>query len=337
MRDVGRALAAGLGAPLRRWRLVLLLWLARLVPIFLVVGVPAFDAVRARSEYHPDAGRLLAAAGSGDGFAYQWTSDLFRIDSPAAPDTLFWLIVVTWLLVGFLAGGITARLVFGQAGLFLAECGRYAGRFLRLLLVAAVCVYACDLLINAVLATAHDEHARTQYTQDFAVRKAVTRGVLFVALVYVVGLVHSYARIEIVANERRSAVLAFVRGLGTLVMRLPKLILLEAAMLLAAGAAALVAYGLVRATALEANATWTAVGAFVFAALLGSYLRSGIELGALEARCRLLGAPVAVLTPPQPDAEPEPVAEPDDIPLPSQPETQAEPDEESDDLPSLEA
>jgi hypothetical protein len=314
VRDVGRAISAGLRAPLRRWRLVLLLWLARLVPVFLVVGVPAYDAVSARSEYHPDAGRLLAAAGSEDGFAYQWTSDLFRTDSPAAPDTLIWLIVVTWLLVGFLAGGITARLVFGEAGLFLAECGRYAGRFLRLLVVAAVLVYACDLLINGVLAAAHDEEARLHHTQEFAVRKAVTRGVLFVAIVYLVGLVHSYARIEIVAHERRSAVLAFVRGLGTLVTRLPKLILLEGAMLLAVGAAALVAYGLVRAASLESNSTWAGVAALLVAALFGSYLRSGVELGALEARCRLLGAPVAVLTPSQPETPPGPAAESDDLP-----------------------
>jgi hypothetical protein len=175
-------------------------------------------------------------------------------------------------------------------------------------------VYVCDLLINAVVAAAHDEQARSHHTQDFAVRKAVTRGVLFVALVYLVGLVHSYARIEIVAHERRSAVLAFVRGLGTLVTRLPKLILLEAAMLLAAGAAALVAFGLVRAAALEADATWAGVTAFLVAALLGSYLRSGIELGALEARCRLLGAPVAVLTPSQPETPPEPEAETGDLP-----------------------
>jgi hypothetical protein len=314
VKDVGHAIAAGFAAPLRRWRLVLLLWLARLVPVFLVVGVPAYDAVRARSEYHPDAGRLLAAAGSEDGFAYRWTSDLFRAASPASPDTVFWLIVVTWLLVGFFAGGITARLVFGEAGLFLAECGRYAARFLRLLLVAAVCVYVCDLLINAVLAAAQDEQARTQHTQEFAVREEVTRGVLFVALVYLVGLVHSYARIEIVAHERRSAVLAFVRGLGTLVTRLPKLFLLEAAMLLGAGAAALVAFGLVRAAALEADATWAAVAAFLVAALIGSYLRSGIELGALEARCRLLGAPVAVLTPSQPETPPAPEAESGDLP-----------------------
>jgi hypothetical protein len=204
--------------------------------------------------------------------------------------------------------------VFGEAGLFLAECGRYAARFLRLLLVAAVCVYVCDLLINAVLAAAQDEQARTQHTQEFAVREEVTRGVLFVALVYLVGLVHSYARIEIVAHERRSAVLAFVRGLGTLVTRLPKLFLLEAAMLLGAGAAALVAFGLVRAAALEADATWAAVAAFLVAALIGSYLRSGIELGALEARCRLLGAPVAVLTPSQPETPPAPEAESGDLP-----------------------
>jgi hypothetical protein len=62
VRDVGAALAAGLWAPVRRWRLVLVLWLARLLPILLFFGLPVFGQLDARVSHHPDSGQLLEPA-----------------------------------------------------------------------------------------------------------------------------------------------------------------------------------------------------------------------------------------------------------------------------------
>jgi len=287
MRDIGTALAAGLRAPVRRPRLVLLLWLARLVPVVLFFSLPVYAAAKAELGHQPQARVMLDASADTSGFAWAWQRDFFatRFD---APERLFWLILGGWFVVTLLAGGIVAELVRGREEPLLAACGRYAGRFLRLALVAAALVYVADAGINALLAARQAETARLHHTQDYGVESAVARGVLFLALFFLIGAVHSYARIDLVANDRRSALLAFGRGLGLLLLRLPKLLVVELGMALAAGLAAVLAFVLLRATRLGTDATWLSFGLFLVGAALGSYLRTGIELGTVEARCRVL-------------------------------------------------
>jgi len=289
MKEVRRALMTGLRAPVSRWRLVLVLWLGRLLPALLFFGLPVFAAANARLAHHPDAGKLLDPGADASGFAYAWYSDSFRGALADSGDRLFWLILFGWLFVTFLGGGIVARLVNGPSESFLSECGRYMGRFLRLAAVVVCGAYAVDVGVNAVLAESHTEGARVHELQAFAWNKTWIRGALFLTVLQILGAIHSYARIDIVAFERRSATIAFLRGLATLILRLPKLFLLEAGMLVLAGVAALVAWVLLGAAfPLSAGATWLSVGFFVFLAALGSYLRTGVELGTLEARCRLL-------------------------------------------------
>jgi hypothetical protein len=288
MKDIGAALAAGLWAPLRRWRLVLVLWLGRLLPILIFFGLPVFGQLDARVSHHPDANQLLDPGADTTGFTFEWLSDTVRNDVAGAPEKVFWLILVGWLLVTLLAGGIVARLIHGRSGGFLENCGRYAGRFLRLALVAAVCFYALDFVVNALLAEAHAKASYLYHTQAYERGKVVVRGALFLTVLQVLGAIHSYARIEIVAHERRSALLSFLRGLATLILRLPKLLVIEVAMLFASGAAVLVAWLLRSANPLTADASWLPVGGVVLFTAFASYLRTGIELGTLEARCRLL-------------------------------------------------
>lgn len=288
MRDVGAALAAGLWAPLRRWRLVLVLWLARLLPILIFFGLPIFAQLDARISHHPDSGRLLDPAADTTGFTFAWLSDTVRDGAAGAPDKVFWLVLVGWLLVTLLAGGITARLIHGRQGGFLETCGRYAGRFVRLAVVAAVGFYALDFVVNALLAEAHAKTKYLYFTQDYARGKTIIRGALFLTLLQVLGAIHSYARIEIVAYDRRSALLSFVRGLATLILRLPKLLVIEVGMLFATGAVVLLAWLLRVANPLTADASWLPVAGVVLFTAVASYLRTGIELGTLEARCRLL-------------------------------------------------
>ena len=312
MKDVGAALAAGLRAPLRRWRLVLVLWLARLLPILIFFGLPVFGQLHERVSHHPDANRLLDPAADTTGFAFQWLSDTMRSDVGGASEKVFWLVLIGWLLVTLLAGGIVSRLIHGREGGFLENCGKYAGRFLRLAIVAAACFYVLDFVVNALLAEVHSKTEHLYHTQDYARGKAIVRGALFLTLLQVLGAIHSYARIEIVAHERRSALLSFVRGLATLILRLPKLLVIEVAMLFATGAAVLVAWLLRTANPLTADASWLPVGVAVLFTAAASYLRTGIELGTLEARCRLLA-------PPQDETLPVDVLDDEDgLPLPIQ-------------------
>ncbi|MHC4341622.1 MAG: hypothetical protein ACYSX0_15605 [Planctomycetota bacterium] len=325
MTAVIQAIMTGLRAPWRRWRLVLVLWLARLLPIGLAFGLPLYLEVKARSAHHPDAELLLDPARDASGFAWSWSADFFREGFTGAADTLFWLVLFAWLLVTSLMGGILARLVRGAgSGPFLAECGRYGGRFLRLAFLAAFVFYCADFACNSLLAEFHTEGGRLHQTQDFELEKTWIRGTLFLAIAYLLGIVHAYARIDIVVNERRSALLSYLRGFGILVTRLPALFLVESAMLLYAGLAALVAWLFLKAAnPLHPGATTVAISSFLLLALVGSYLRSGVELGAMDARCRLL-APEPVITTAPSDARVSPIETPfvamdeesDDLPLP---------------------
>ena len=315
MKDVGRALAAGLRAPISQWRMTLLLWLARLVPIFLFFTVPFFRTADEQLKHSPDARALLDAPADASGFAFSWTRDFFR-HGGGAPESVFWLIVFSWILVTVLSGGIVARLVRGSSGLFLAECGRYAGRFFRLGLFVLLLAYAVDVGVNSLLAESHAEVAKVKHVQGYGVSKTWVRGALYLALLYLVGAIHGYARIEIVARERRSVVVSWFRAVGTLLTRLPKLFLIELGMLGAAAVAALVALVVAKSFhPISTSATTASLVVFVGFVALASYLRTGVELGTVAARVRLL-APPAPPEPPQIETvrAPEP-PEPDEYEL----------------------
>jgi hypothetical protein len=289
-------MAVGLAAPLRRARLALALWLARLVPVLLFFTLPLYAAAREDLARQPQARALLDAPADESGFAWAWTNDFLATRFDAA-DRLFWLFLACWFLVTLLSGGLVASFLNAPAAPLLAASGRYACRFLRLAVIAAVLLYLADAAVNGVLAGIHTETARAHHTQDYSVARATGRGMLFLAIAFLIGAVHSYARIDLVLHDRRSALLSFARGLGTLIVRLPKLVLVEAGMLVAAGAAALVAMVLLRAARPSGDAGWFSFGFFLAAAALGSYLRTAIELGTLEARCRLLSPPAPPLSP----------------------------------------
>lgn len=295
MRDVGSALAAGVFAPLRRPKLVLALWLGRLVPILLFFTLPVYGAAREEIGRNPEARALLDAPNDQTGFAWAWTSDFVARFDPQ--ERVFWLCLAAWFVVALLSGGIVASFVLGHDRPLLEACGRFASRFLRLALVAAALVYLADAALNAVLLARHADQGRAEFTQDFAVSRAIWRGSLFTALAVLIGAVHSYAQIELVLNDRRSAVLSFGRGFGILLVRLPKLLAVELSMLLAAGAAAGIAALLMRIARPGPDAAWLSLGVFLVLAALGSYLRTGIEIGTVEARCRLLAPPHPPLSP----------------------------------------
>lgn len=294
MRGALDALAEGLRAPIARAGLALPLWLARLLPAALVVGLPLFEAARERSAHHPDAGLLLDPSRDATGFAYAWLGDFGRGALERAPDTLFWLVLAGWALVTFLAGGVVARLLAaeGERPPLLAECGRFAGRFFRLALLVLALAYVADAWLNAFLAKAHAEEVRAEHLEDLKIQRSLARSMLFVAILYLLGLVHAYARIDLVRSDRRSAFAALLRGFGTLFFRLPSLVVVETGMLLANGAALLLAWIVTqKALAPRAGAGWATLGLWLALCALFDYLRTGIEVGAMAARCRLLRPP----------------------------------------------
>jgi len=305
--DALRALAAGLRAPVARWRLALALWLTRLVPVVAVLGAPLFHRAVEDVGRHPDAGRLLAPESDGTGFAWGWTRDFFRDVAPDTPDRVFWLVAFAWLAVAFLAGGIVARLVHGRDHPFLADCGLYFGRFLRLAALVVVLAHVVDYGLNGILAESQALRGAAHHTQDFAVQKTLARGLLDLACLWLLGVVAAYAQIRIVAEERRSSFLALLAAARLFLRRVGPVLLVELGLLALVGAGVLVAWLLPRGLAPGADATGLGIGLFLGAAALASYLRSGIEVGTMEARVRLAAADERPET-----GREEPPEEPDD-------------------------
>ncbi len=282
------AFTAAARAPGARWRLALALWLARLLPILLFVGLPAFGRIAEASAHHPDAGRLLDAPSDASGFSYAWGGDVVRGPMSDLPETVSMVVILAWIVVTLLAGGITARLL--DPGTRLPDgCARFGGRFLRLGLLVLVALYIADVAINTLLADRQSGAARAHHTQDYDLARTWTRGLLTLAVVWILGIVHAYARIDLIRGDRVSAVRSLCRGGMALLRDLPRLLLLEGGLALLTGVGVVGAYFARDLSRLSADASGLEVGAHVVLLLSASYLRTGLEVGAMEARCILLG------------------------------------------------
>ncbi len=294
MRGLGAALALGLKAPWKLRGLAALLWLGRLLPILLVFTLPVYESARTASAHHPDAPLLLEPGADASGFAFAWMSDFSRTGLARASETLFWLILLAWGITTFLSGGITRRLLPGDGprSPLTLDCARFFGRFFRLALLFLLLAYALDVWVDTILLKSHEKAVLKEHTEGLKIERSILRGLVLLTLLHILGAVHSYARIDLVLHDRRSALLAFLRGLVTLLTRLPSLFLLEVALLLASGVAILLAWFVTRRLVVAGSSSgMLAIGISLGLMALASFLRTGLELGVLAARCRLLAPP----------------------------------------------
>ncbi|MFQ5843614.1 MAG: hypothetical protein ACE5JG_01365 [Planctomycetota bacterium] len=299
MREIGAAVAACARAPWTHWRLSLLVWGALVVPVLLGFSLPLLGAAEQATAHHPDAPLLLQASKDRSGFAYAFGEDFVRNDFTAIGERLFWVLVGAWLLTAFLSGGVVSRLVRpGESRPLLLECGRLVWRFVRLGVLAAFLVYLADLAVNQLWAARLADAVREEHSESLRIAGQLGRGAAFLALWYLLRVLHAYARILLVARDGRSVVAAYLRGLGRLVTRCHRLVPLELA--LVALNALLLLVGLVVLRALlpaGPDVGWLAIALFLGAAAFFSYLRSAITVGFMVARCRYLAPLPATATP----------------------------------------
>lgn len=293
MSVVGSALAAGIRAPVKRLPLAFALWVGRLLPILFLFTLPLYDAASGAAGAHPDSPRLLDPSKDASGFAHAFFTDLVREHLLGVEERVLWAVALGWIVTVFLSGGITARLLGGDGlfGSFFGKCGRYAARIFRLALFSLLLLYALDVGINVLWAESVIAQRFLQHTEAWRTKQEWLRGGIFVAGATLLGFIHAYARIDLVLHDRRSALLSWFRGLGLLLRHLHRLFVVEVAMLLVGGAGVAAAW----ATRFGVNAQTGAGSLAFFLALTGlaSLLRTGIEVGAMEARCRIFNPPPA--------------------------------------------
>jgi len=307
VKQAALALMTCLCAPWRRFGYVLLIWSARLVPIVLVVGVGAFDAAHAAGAHDPRSRYLLDGAAISNGYTQAWTQDFHR-DYFDAGHSFFWMAVTGWLVVTLLSGGLYARFALADSSrTFATECGRLFGRFFRLGLGALVLLYVADVGINVFLDHQHSHEGRTHHLQAFRLESSLLRGGLFLLAWHLIGMLHSYARIDLVVRDGRSAILPWFRALGALLVRLPKLLVLEFGLIAFQGVAILLAwFAIGNSGLLSPHSSWASIGIWLALAACVSYLRTGLEVGVVDARCSIL-APGRDAEPESESAEPAPM------------------------------
>lgn len=234
-----RAFAAGLRAPLRHWRLVVLLWAVNLAVALPLAAVLA-DEIKAslgkslvaeellegfdtgwHGEFRHGASRLARTFGGellGAGAFFEnlerwWRGDLLSL--PPALVAAGILYAVVW---AFLLGGVLERLAGSATGGFFAACGRHWFRFLRLALVAAVLYYLVYRLVRAGFG-ALEAASRDLTSERTALLWVLAGAALTVLLLAAVRTAFDYAKIAVVAEGRRSALGAAWAGLRLVARR----------------------------------------------------------------------------------------------------------------------
>ena len=291
MREVWRAIVAAVLAPWTHMRLSLLVWLALLLPVLLGFSLPLYGAAEGATALNPDATRLLHTPGDKDPFVYAFVGDFMRNDFADTGDRLFWILVCAWVLMTVLSGGVVARLVGSESGRrpILLECGRLAGRFLRLALLSAFVLYMADVAVNFLWARKFDDWALLHHEETLTLDGIMLRGAVFVTAWHLLHMVHAYAKIDIVHRDGRSALLAYLRGIGIFLRRIHRLVPLELGLLLAQLLLMFVAFlvfsGLRPKTP---DVVWHRIGLFLGLGALYTFLRSGLSVGVMVARTRLI-------------------------------------------------
>jgi hypothetical protein len=228
-----RAFTAGLRAPGRHWRLVVLLWavnLAVALPLAAVLAeeiqgslgrslvaeelLEGFDTGWHGELHHGGSrlaetfgGELLGAGAFFENLERWWRGDLLSL--PPALVAAGVLYAVVW---AFLLGGVLERLVRPDGSGFFAACGRHWFRFLRLALVAAVLYYLVYRLVRAGFG-ALETAGRDLTSERTALLWVLAGAALTVLLLAAVRTAFDYAKIAVVAEGRRSALGAAWTGL----------------------------------------------------------------------------------------------------------------------------
>jgi hypothetical protein len=163
----------------------------------------------------------------GAGFAFQNAEALMRGQLPAGlllPDAeggldpvigalgLLYLLLQTFLLGGILGAFRSEQGSWTARGL-LHGSSFYFGRFVRIAAIALVCD-SLLLHLNVHLARFVDRLATEAVSESAAMAWALGRHALLLIALLLVSLVSTYAKVVVVLEERRSALLAFLSGLA---------------------------------------------------------------------------------------------------------------------------
>ena len=209
-------------------RVLLVIVLVQLL-LGLTVVLPFWQGVADRLDHHPHAAVLAGAKPDPIEAAQGWEAgldpgiwrDLKREAAPlfdALTLTHFWVVVIAWLFGALASGGLIGGAVSGAhpvpLGAFFAQGAKWYGRMLRVGIVFGLAYY---LLARIVL----EAWGGSVQSDEFMAPSEgagwwggrLREGVLVVCFLWF-RIAADLARAELVVYSKRSALAAFVRGLG---------------------------------------------------------------------------------------------------------------------------
>ncbi|MGD8330453.1 MAG: hypothetical protein PVJ49_13550 [Acidobacteriota bacterium] len=176
----------------------------------------------AREAFH----RLMLSAGAGGIVGLPAAQASYRAAIFISPTRALWVPTpYFFLLYAFVAGGAISYLHSPRQAPFLAQlsaaCGRYAGRFTRLLLLQGALFGLFAAIIEAA-----------PFAEPGAALLWVEVGTTVIAMA-VVAAICDYGRVRTVARDSRSMVIELARSAGFFLRNLPRTVALELLLLLA--------------------------------------------------------------------------------------------------------
>jgi hypothetical protein len=191
-----------------------------------------------------------------------------------------------WLLQLFLTGGLIAVLRAPSGGWtfrgFVHGCGFHFGRLLRVALLALAAAAVVFAGFES-LAAWTDAVAREAVSERTALGLLALRAALLLAALVAVHMASSYAKVILVCDERRSAVMAFASSLGFCVRNLvPALV--QYAVVASLGVALVAVFGFFDARLRASGWTTQLVALALFEAFVAARiaLRLGLLAGQVE-------------------------------------------------------
>lgn len=204
----------GFRAAVRKRKMLLLLWFISFL-FSLVVVAPFYFLLESQFSRSLMGERLFA------GTEVLWLGDLiykFQDMPPLLSGCLIGTGVLFLLLLVFLNGGIIGRIAAAQErftlGNFFGDCGRYFGRFFRVLLISLFGYFLIFGLIGRVLSVPFRLWSKGASTQWTPLLSTTFRLLVLLLLFSIVKMFFDYVKITLVVEDSRKTLRATLRNFG---------------------------------------------------------------------------------------------------------------------------
>ena len=180
-------------------------------------------------------GHSLMAETLTTGFSVNWFTD-FAVNNPGAfvryAEVIELLGLITLPVNAILAAGVLARFRNPREpfsmGLFFRDCGRYAWRMIRLMVIALFCYWVVFRFVNGEFNKMVSRSTRYWMDDRAAFFAHLGVGLLVLLALALVNLVIDFARVRLVRIEGAGVLESFLASLGFSVGRFPKAALVYA-------------------------------------------------------------------------------------------------------------